>query len=99
MPKAKKRGFAALTPEQRKEISRKGGHARAKKLSAERRKEISRKGFQGMVNRHFDGNTRAFLSWFIAKGNAAQDKLSGYDRFFFTQQDPGPFPKKGKDAR
>lgn len=96
MPKAKKRGFAALTPEQRKEISRKGGHARAKKLTAAQRKAISRKGYQAMVNRHFGGNARRFLDWFIAKGNAAQDKLAGYDRFFFIQQDPGPFPGKGE---
>lgn len=47
-PTKRKQGFAALSPEQRRAVSRKGGVAKVRKglgtLSPERRREIARMG-------------------------------------------------------
>lgn len=54
--------------------AKRGGHARAAKLSQRRRRQIAKQGWQGLVNRRFAGDERAAKAWVGAVGAHAYDR-------------------------
>jgi hypothetical protein len=75
----------------RREISSRGGRARAAKLSADRRRDIARMGWLALVERRFAGDAQAAREWLRAKGLWANDQsLPPEIRRF---RDPGPMPQ------
>lgn len=49
-------------------ISRAGGYARARSLSAKRRRQIAKRGWMGLVAKRFGGDQRAARRWWGAMG-------------------------------
>jgi general stress protein YciG len=70
--------------------ARKGGQARAEKLSAQRRREIARKGFDALVAKRFSGDRDAAKEWLVKKGQWANDQH--YPPELRVFEDPGPMP-------
>lgn len=64
-----------FTKENAAQLGRKGGQATAKKYGKKYMKRIAKKGFWSRVNKHFNGNARAYTNWFIAVGLAAADPM------------------------
>lgn len=56
-------------------ISKRGGHARAAALSPRRRRQIAKQGWNGLVQKHFNGDDRAAKLWFGAIGAWNYDQL------------------------
>ena len=77
----------------RAEISRRGGRARAARLSPARRSQIARLGWLAMVARRFAGDAAAAKRWLTMKGLAAQDPAPWNGAW----PDPGPMPPAPAD--
>ncbi len=74
----------------RAKAARKGGIARAAKLSPARRREIAKLGFRALVAKRFGGDRQTAIDWLTRKGLAALDSdFPAPMRKFF---DPGPMP-------
>jgi len=79
----------------RRAISRLGGLARARKLTAERRSEIARLGFEALVLQRFGGDRQAAIDWLTRAGLAAQDdQRHGPGQYRRVFRPPGPMPGK-----
>jgi hypothetical protein len=74
--------------------ARRGGQARAKKLTAKERKAIARKGFDALVASRFGGDRDAAVAWLTAKGQWANDQHYAPQMRVF--EDPGPMPENGQ---
>lgn len=72
MPQRDERG--RFTRESAKEFGRRGGLARAERLTAEEMAEIARMGLEALAEKHFDGDLEAAKRWFSAVGKKARRK-------------------------
>ena len=73
-----------------------GGRTRAQKLSAERRRDIARSGFEATTQKHFAGDAKRHVQWFIDSGLATQD--ANYPNWMRVWRKATPHPKHINDA-
>lgn len=73
-----------------REIARRGGQATKARLGRRHYSKIGKVGLQRRIDKRWNGDRKAYVKWFVAKGQFAQDPFPQNGAFPHPGSEPGP---------